>query len=107
MGGEGFIVFLIKEKKLTLEFKVCGIWPLNHVTTVGRFGPSGVFTITKKKIHENSYQSNATLDESSKSGDEIEATTKLLNIVVIFQLVPTTTHTTFERPFSLKSQITM
>lgn len=75
MGGEGFIAFLIKGKKLTLKFKVCGIWPLNHVTMVGRFGPSGVFTITKEKIHENSYQSNATLDESSKSGDEIEATT--------------------------------
>ncbi len=80
---------------------------MNHVTMIGRFGPSGVFTITKEKIHENSYQSNATVDESSKSGDEIEATTKLLNIVVIFQLVPTTSPTTFECPFSPRSQITM
>ncbi len=66
-----------------------------------------MFITTKEKIHENIYQSNATLDESSKSGDGIEATTKLLNNVVIFQLVPTTSPTTFECPFSPTSQITM
>jgi len=74
---------------------------------VGRFGPSGIFTTTKEKIHENSHQSIATLDESSKSGDESKVTTKLLNIVIIFQLMPTITPTTFECPFSPRFQITM
>jgi hypothetical protein len=80
---------------------------LNDVTVVGKFGPSGIFTTTKEKIHENSYQSIATPDESSKSGDESKVTTKLLNIVIIFQLVHATTPTTFECPFSPKFQITM
>jgi hypothetical protein len=104
MGGEGLITFLIKGKKINI--RVQGLWNLaiescNH----------GWKVWSKWNVHydkkENSYQSNAILDECSKSGDGIEATTKLLNIVVIFQLVPTSNPTTFECPFSPTFQITM
>jgi hypothetical protein len=32
---------------MKLRFKVFGIWPLNHATMVGNFGPSDVFTIVE------------------------------------------------------------
>jgi hypothetical protein len=58
-----------------------------------------VFIIIKEEHHENSYQIEAT-NKSNKRGDEVETTTKMLNIVETFQQMPTTTTTTSKCLFS-------
>ncbi len=56
----------LQKENIKSGFKFFGIWQLNHVAVVRKFGPSDVFTTTKKEEHENSYHLNA-IDESSNS----------------------------------------
>jgi hypothetical protein len=49
----------LKKKTIKLGFKVYGIWPLNLITMVGKFGPNKVFITTKEEGEKNAYQSNA------------------------------------------------
>jgi hypothetical protein len=65
---------------------------------VGKFSPNEVFITTKEKGSENAYQLDATKD-SNNSGDEVEATSDLLNIVGIFQVILAPIRTTSTSPF--------
>ncbi len=71
----------LKNKNIKLGIKVVGIWPLNHTTMVGKFGPSDVFIAIEEEEHELSYHLDA-IDESSNN--EVEVAIKLLNIVGTF-----------------------
>jgi hypothetical protein len=60
----------LKNENIKSRFRVSGIWPLNLITMVGKFGPSDVFTVAKEEEHELSYHSNA-IDEPSNSEVEV------------------------------------
>jgi hypothetical protein len=64
------------KKNIKYKFKIYGIWPLDPITTVGKFGLGEIIIVAKEEDHENSYLSYAT-NESNDTKDEIEATTKL------------------------------
>jgi hypothetical protein len=64
------------KKNIKYKFKIYGIWPLDPITTVGKFGLGEIIIVAKEEDHENSYLSYAT-NESNDIKDEIEATKKL------------------------------
>ncbi len=45
----------LKKKTIKSRFRVCGIWPLNPIAMVGKFGRNEVFTTVEKEGVENSY----------------------------------------------------
>jgi nitrate reductase NapE component len=58
----------LKKKTIKLGFKVCGIWPLNSIAMVGKFGPNKVFIIIEEERAKNAYQSSA-IENSNNSRD--------------------------------------
>ncbi len=42
----------LRKENIKSRFRVSKIWPINHATMVGKFGPGDVFIVTKEKEHE-------------------------------------------------------
>ncbi len=76
----------LKKKTIKLGFKVCGIWPLNSIAMVGKFGPNKVFIIIEEERAKNAYQSSA-IENSNNSRDQAKVAIHLLNIVGVFQVI--------------------
>jgi hypothetical protein len=47
-----------KNETIKSRYRVCGIWPLNYVSMVKKFGSSEVFTAIEEEDLINSYHSN-------------------------------------------------
>ncbi len=57
-----------------MGFRVCGIWPLNFATMVGKFGPIELFIAANEEDLGNSYHSN-TIVQTNKNEDEVKVAT--------------------------------